>query len=394
MLDVQKRLRDYSGVFSLQVVLDDLLNNYGISSRQSEIYPELYLFQYLQTQSPFREKIVRECRGLILNSQDNWNVVCYPFDKFFNLGEQPEFQKDFNWNNYRVFNKLDGSLICLWYYADKWNVSTSRHPDALGDTNIEGVSFKEAVQVSLDWLLHLNSFNESCTYMYEFISEYNKNVVDYGEDYYGLHLLGIRDNISLKELPVLRLEVSEGNTVVTESDNMSQNFCENIGDMKYWFCIDKPNSQIWKNVDELNPLRGGEGYILVDDSFNRIKVKSKAYVAIHHLKHSWSLTKAIEIVLKGEVYEVSLYLREYREELLNIEFWLKSSISRLESLWSFIDSNRDIYKSRKDIAIELRGYGYPFINAIFAKEDGKSIKDYVYSMSVNTIKKVYKEHNQ
>jgi tRNA splicing ligase len=31
--------------------------------------------------------IVRESRGVILDSANNWSVVALPFDKFFNYGE-------------------------------------------------------------------------------------------------------------------------------------------------------------------------------------------------------------------------------------------------------------------------------------------------------------------
>lgn len=44
------------------------------------------LLKYNQLESDFSNEIVRECRGIILN-KDN-KIVCYPFHKFFNYGEQ------------------------------------------------------------------------------------------------------------------------------------------------------------------------------------------------------------------------------------------------------------------------------------------------------------------
>ena len=41
------------------------------------------LFKYSQIDSDFSLEIVREARGLILEDK-TWNVVCYPFKKFYN----------------------------------------------------------------------------------------------------------------------------------------------------------------------------------------------------------------------------------------------------------------------------------------------------------------------
>jgi hypothetical protein len=402
MLDVQSYLRDLSCVFPLETVLEDLKNNYGISSKQSKIYPELYLFKYSQTQSPFREKIVRECRGLILNSQDNWSIVCYPFDKFFNLGEQPQLQKDFNWNNYRVYNKLDGSLVCFWYYKNKWNISTSGDPDSLGEINNSGRSFKDAVEPHLNYKLWIDNYvsrvlpefslshlflNTKNTYMYEFISVDNKNVVDYyryNHDYVGINLIGIRDNNTL-------LEENLANSVSVFPSRRYMDLAKRDRDtMFYWQVVDSSNNDVWKQVDELNPIYGGEGYVLVDDSFNRIKVKSKSYVALHHLKHSWSLPSAIQVVLNGEVDEVANYFPEYREQLYQIESWLRTSIDRIEKIDIELAN-----LSRKELALkidELRDV-IPFTSALFAKRDGVVIKDYIYSLSTKKIKEFYENTN-
>lgn len=404
MLTVQNYLRDLSSIFQLNSVLEDLKNNFGILSKQSKIYPELYLFKYSQTQSPFREKIVRECRGLILNSRDNWSIVCYPFDKFFNLGEQPQLQKDFNWDNYRVYNKLDGSLICFWYYKNKWNISTSGDPDALGEINSSGRSFKDAVEPYLADKLWIDDYvketyktknaipesfqshhflNTKNTYMYEFISIDNKNVVDYyryNHDYIGINLIGIRDNNTLQEEPVPNLVPLRERTGVLEQRSLP-----------FWQVVENPNSNIWKRVDELNPVYEGEGYVLVDDSFNRIKVKSKKYIALHHLKHSWSLPNAIQVVLNGEVDEVVNYFPEYRNQIYRIESWLRTSIDRIEK----IDIEL-VNLSRKELALkinELRDV-IPFTSALFAKRDGVAIKDFIYSLSTKKIGELYENTNE
>ncbi len=57
------------------------------------------------------EKIVQQCRGIILDEANNWQIVSYPYDKFFNYEESYAPQLD--WSTAKIFEKLDGSLMTL-----------------------------------------------------------------------------------------------------------------------------------------------------------------------------------------------------------------------------------------------------------------------------------------
>ena len=124
MLELQKYLQTHS--------LEELTEQYGIKVVQSVKYPELYLFKYSQIDSPMGEKIVQESRGIILDSSTvEWLPVSRPYDKFFNYSEGHAAEID--WSTARVYDKLDGSLVTLYWYGDKWNVATSGNPDAAGE---------------------------------------------------------------------------------------------------------------------------------------------------------------------------------------------------------------------------------------------------------------------
>lgn len=60
-----------------------------------------------------KEPIVQECRGLILDEAEGWRVVCMPYKKFFNFGE--DCCADIDWSTAKVQEKLDGSLISLYW---------------------------------------------------------------------------------------------------------------------------------------------------------------------------------------------------------------------------------------------------------------------------------------
>jgi len=79
------------------------------------------LFMYSQIDSDFGNPIVRECRGLI-SLEETLRPVCVPFFKFFNAQEGHASKID--WSTARVLEKLDGSIIKLWFF-DGWHVSTN-----------------------------------------------------------------------------------------------------------------------------------------------------------------------------------------------------------------------------------------------------------------------------
>ena len=60
------------------------------------------------------DEITLQCRGLIVD--DKGNVVARPFKKFFNIEEAKHTATE----DYTVYEKLDGSLIILFFYAGNW----------------------------------------------------------------------------------------------------------------------------------------------------------------------------------------------------------------------------------------------------------------------------------
>lgn len=67
----------------------------------------------------FTNPVVQEARGIIINTE-TLDVVCWPFRKFANYGES--YADSIDWNTARVQDKIDGSIVKLWYNraADKW----------------------------------------------------------------------------------------------------------------------------------------------------------------------------------------------------------------------------------------------------------------------------------
>ena len=80
----------------------------------------LYIFNYNMIKSDFTNPVVCQSRGLILrvttsteHSEIDVRVCCWPFDKFFNIGETQAAVVD--WATAKIQEKIDGSIIKLWY---------------------------------------------------------------------------------------------------------------------------------------------------------------------------------------------------------------------------------------------------------------------------------------
>src|ERR1039458_4134671 len=169
MLEIQKFLQTNTPA--------ELTAQLGIKAKSHPKYPNLLHLSYDQIESPKDNAIVHECRGLILDSADNWKVIAYPFNRFPNYGET--WGAPINWNRVRVQEKVDGSLMVLWYYAGKWNVSTKGSPDAGG--NVGDYNFTFADLFWKTFMEHLDigyttAFDSRHTYMIELTSIYNRVV--------------------------------------------------------------------------------------------------------------------------------------------------------------------------------------------------------------------------
>ena len=84
-----------SGLTNVEA-FQSLTTDFAIKAKLYEDFGDrMVLLDYNQIDSPKAHPIVIECRSLIL-CLDTFGLVSKKFDRFFNLGEVPEFYSDFN----------------------------------------------------------------------------------------------------------------------------------------------------------------------------------------------------------------------------------------------------------------------------------------------------------
>ena len=114
MLQVQEYLQTKSH--------DALSDELGIKVNRHDTLP-LVILNYDQIESPKTNPIVRECRGLVLHA-DTHELVARSFSRFFNWGEVVEEMPEFDFSDFIIQSKEDGSLILIYFFDGEWRVNT------------------------------------------------------------------------------------------------------------------------------------------------------------------------------------------------------------------------------------------------------------------------------
>ncbi len=382
-LELQKYLRGprVGTMVKYKKNIHTLEEEYGIVARQSEVNPELYLFKYSQIDSPMKERIVQESRGIILNRDNNWSIVARPYDKFFNYGEGHAAEID--WDTATCYDKLDGSLVTLYYYKGKWRVATSGNPDAAGEVwngfgkkisfadlfwqtwNKQGYKVPTADGGESRFAFSHGEIQykhwESISFMFELMTPYNKVVVQHFESKLVLH--GARSIKSGNELYI--------NPIATQ--------------FGWEACPTFPINtieDIVASAEYINPINN-EGYVVTDLNFNRIKVKSPQYVALHHMRDSLSPRRMLEIVATNEGSEFLTYFPELEEMYNETKLQYNKLIVLLSNeIGTLLHTYPN--PSRKDIGLATRGQFWQGIvfPIIF---DGKSIPEMLAQMPIKKL---------
>ena len=120
--------------------IERIINNRGLTKviEEFELKNRYYddgnvvVLSYNQIKSPKHNETVDQCRGVVLNKNTSgeWEVVCRPFDRFYNVGEA---WFDFG-DGVRVYEKADGSMIKIYWFKTRWEIATRR--SAFGENGV------------------------------------------------------------------------------------------------------------------------------------------------------------------------------------------------------------------------------------------------------------------
>ena len=229
----------------------------------------LALFKY-GPKADFKDEIVRNCRGHIIDL-DKMEYVCRPFLKFGNFYE--DYVPQIDWSSAEVQEKIDGSIVKLWYHDKAWRWSSNSVIFA-ENCSLNGGDF------TMYWLIHdaenykdipFNNLNKEYTYVFELVSPYNRIVIDYPKTF--LYHIG------------------------TINNSTGQEYNINIGieQPKRYNIANCSLESVLQKAREFDTLH--EGFVVCDGNFNRIKVKTEEYLELHYsMTNKLGEKEALEIL--------------------------------------------------------------------------------------------------
>lgn len=278
------------------------------------------------------DEVTLKCRALVTDLEGN--IVAKSFNKFFNVEELASVPSE----NFDVYEKLDGSLIVIFYYKDQWVVSSKG--SFTSDHAIE------AQKIISSW--DLNKLDKTKSYSGELIVPWNRIVCDYGDS---------RKVVLLAKFDVLGNEY----------------------DLNEY----KKDFEIVKKYDGLNDYRNlkeliekdKEGFVVRFKSGFRMKVKGKEYLRLHKIVTGVSNilvwenlkeNKSFDEILDRVPDEFYTWVQKTKNELLN----------QYNSILEEANLNYKELGSRKETAEYFLKQKYPAI--LFAMLDKKDPSDMIW----------------
>jgi len=306
---------------------------------------DLVSLKYNQIESPMHEPIVQECRGMVVHVPTG-TILAHPYNKFWNHGETLAAPLD--WSAARVLEKLDGSLMILYYHGGNWCVASSGHPTAGGSYGDLDGTFRDAFWRTFATLgMRLPHGHDGVCFMFEFCANEHRIVCRHEQPRIVLH--GARTlETGVEVLP---------SWLKWYADQFKWELVKHyeIGS------IDAALSA----ADALDPI-ATEGFVVVDALFNRVKIKSPRYVALHHMKGEATLRRAIELWQTGETDEVLAHFPEFAPKIVPVQQTLEEAARKA---WrDLVDSTH--IDSRKEFAAVVKER--PWSAACFRHYDNRA----------------------
>jgi T4 RnlA family RNA ligase len=282
------------------------------------------------------------CRGLVLDA--DYQPIARPLPKFFNLSEH---QGTLPAGVPEIYEKLDGSLIILFYYQGQWEVA-SRGSFASDQAQMARVLLADR-QAELDRL------DRGYTYLFEIIYPSNRIVVDYGAAQ-RLVLLAVVHTQTGAEL------------ALAEVDWIDRARTYPVTTLPEWI----------KSIDETqSELANQEGFILKWPNGFRLKYKLADYVRLHRIITRIQAKDIWECLSQNQSLEQ--FLDSVPDEFYN---WVKDTKLDLETKYHAIEVEcQQAFKdlgNRRETAMYFQTQTYPGV--LFLMLDGRDYSQVIWKL--------------
>ena len=316
----------------------------------------------------FHDPIVQEARGIIIDIF-KLNVLCWPFRKFGNYNES--YADEIDWSTARVQEKVDGSIIKLWNNSrlrDRcWTFSTNNNIYANDSLYCQetGGSFLDLIKSAENYSkIDFNSLDTDYTYIFELVGPHNRVVVNYEKPY--LYHIGTRNNKTGVEVNIdIGIEKPKEYPLTTFDQCIAASF--ELNKDKYF-------------VEH-------EGFVVVDNNWHRIKIKSPDYLAVHRMIDNNSDTKKhfIDLIITDNDGEIEKTLEDFPKYKTYYLFYKYKLAELVYEVGEFMEYTKHLYEEysfeRKAVAMQIKDEKYKRFGFMALDNNELKAKDVIYNMT-------------
>lgn len=341
--------------------------------------PNWKMFNYNLIESDLNDKIVKQCRGTVVEVLDDGtvNVICAPYIKFFDINDG--HADTINWDSslLKCEEKVDGQLIKMFKYKgqDFWVTNGGVGLYTPIDYETEDVhNYQELMTKALTkdapgatvWDADKNFFSckmpwvdkvpDTWTLMFELTSPQNKIICEYEETKLWFH--GARDADGVEHSPEEVKKMFDLPYDIPKRYNLSN------------------REDILAALEKFSG-KSQEGFVVVDEAnWSRVKMKCPSYLALKYIRDH-DTPEGIWRLCITESHDDFPELKEKTDKqvaelrIFNREFI--STMAYAADVWE-----NDYKKNRKDYALWVTAQVPPALRPLYFKAaDGKDPQKYL-----------------
>lgn len=330
-------------------------------------------------------KVIMQCRGSVVN-KDTGEIICAPFVKFWNFGEK--YAADIDWDSAKVTHKRDGWIFEMFkynnevYFKSNGRCVSKMSPGApvdiipglpvlkdMGEVlarawklgSGEDLYFAKDGHLTVDseWVKALPS---NCTLCFELESPWNRIHTDLVNDA-KLWFIMYRDQ------------------------NGDEHDIYNVDELNIPF--ERPQLYNWKSEKEmLDSLKtwtakdNGEGVVVVDKNFNRVKIKTEDYRRIKFETNSndYGDNRLFRYFAAGEIDDLVAVNPDLLPRIEVFRAKLKELDNKLAEWKAIADSLNYVYRDKQALHLAINskysGWEKVFIRRLL-KQTPEQVKDFL-----------------
>lgn len=236
---------------NLKLILEN--SPFNLKIKDDINFPNLFLI-HNQENSDFSLKLVKECNGIIVE-KDTFKIVCYTFNK---CSDNTSFDETLDLDNLYSEVALEGTLVRLFYYNNKWNLSTKKCIDASKSKWISNKNFLELFNECLNGY-NIESYLHQ-QYCYSFILAHPENNIVINYQACTLFHISTRDMTSLVEVDQF-IGINKTDKKKVDKTDLPVIFGQILNDSNLLY----------------------EGCIFIDHNYNRYKVRTPHFLKVRSL---------------------------------------------------------------------------------------------------------------